>query len=239
MSEHDEDEGGGHADERWLISYADFITLLFALFVVLYSISNQAGSRKQVILEAMVSELGARPHRGGIRPDAGMSGGGKPLAEQAVTVRELGMVMEHLQKAVAKFPNSGVKVTMDPRGLVVSLSAARFFAVGDDQIASSQLPVLDVVLNMIGKLPNNMEIDGFTDSVPIHNEHFRDNWELSAARAASVLRYIIDKSSIPPEHLEIAGYGPYRPVGDNATEDGRAQNRRVELVIKPMFETHK
>jgi len=185
-----------------------------------------------VILEAMVSELGARPHRGGLRPDAGMSGI-KPSADQIVTVRDLAMVMEHLQKAIAKFPNSGVTVTMDPRGLVVSLSAARFFASGDDQISAGQIPVLAVIVEMISQLPNLMEIDGFTDRVPIHNDRFRDNWELSAARAATVLRYLIANSPIDPEHLAIAGYGPYRPVGDNETETGRALNRRVEINIRP------
>jgi chemotaxis protein MotB len=232
MEENDEQEPHEN-NERWLVSYADFITLLFALFVLLYAISNQAGSRRQVILEAMVSELGARPHRGGLRPDAGGMSGNKPGAEQVVTVRELGMVMEHLQKAIAKFPNSGVTVTMDPRGLVVSLSAARFFASGDDQIAAGQLPVLAVIVEMISQLPNQMEIDGFTDRVPIHNDRFRDNWELSAARAATVLRYLLANSPIDPEHLAIAGYGPYRPVGDNETETGRALNRRVEIIIKP------
>jgi len=231
MEDYDE-ETPHESHERWIISYADFITLLFALFVLLYAISNQAGSRRQVILEAMVSELGARPHRGGMRPDAGFSGN-KPSADQIVTVRELGMVMDHLQKAVAKFPNSGVTVTMDPRGLVVSLSAARFFASGDDQISERQLPVLAVIMDMISQLPNQMEIDGFTDRVPIHNDRFRDNWELSSARAATVLRYILTNSPIDPQHLAIAGYGPYRPVGDNETEAGRGLNRRVEIVIKP------
>jgi len=229
----DQDEQAPHENhDRWLVSYADFITLLFALFVLLYAISNQAGARRAVILEAMVSELGARPHRGGLRPDAGMSGN-KPSADQIVTVRDLGMVMEHLQKAIAKFPNSGVTVTMDPRGLVVSLSAARFFASGDDQISAGQIPVLAVIVEMISQLPNQMEIDGFTDRVPIHNDRFRDNWELSAARAATVLRYLIANSPIDPEHLAIAGYGPYRPVGDNETETGRALNRRVEIIIRP------
>ena len=86
---------------------------------------------------------------------------------------------------------------------------------------------------MISQLPNLMEIDGFTDRVPIHNDRFRDNWELSAARAATVLRYLIANSPIDPEHLAIAGYGPYRPVGDNETETGRALNRRVEIIIRP------
>src|SRR5271157_3996453 len=122
MEEHDEEQGAHENSERWLVSFADFMTLLFALFVLMYSISNQPGSRRQVVLESMVSELGARPHTGGLRPEAAMSGN-RPTAEQVVTVRELGMVMEHLQKAVAKFSNSGVSVKMDPRGLIVSLSA--------------------------------------------------------------------------------------------------------------------
>ena len=231
MEDHDEQAPHENHD-RWLVSYADFITLLFAVFVLLYAISNQAGSRRQLILESMVSELGARPHRGGLRPDAGMSGN-KPSADQIVTVRELGVVMEHLQKAIAKFPNSGVTVTMDPRGLVVSLSAARFFASGDDQISAGQLPVLATIIQMISRIPNQMEIDGFTDPVPIHNDRFRDNWELSAARAAAVLRHLVADSPIDPEHLAIAGYGPYRPVADNGTETGRALNRRVEIIIKP------
>lgn len=233
MDEHEDGEEARENNERWLVSYADFITLLFALFVLMYAISNEAGQRRSVIMEAMVSALGARPHRGGLRPDAGVSGN-RPSTDQLITLRELGLVMEQVKKAVSKFPNSGVTVTLDRRGLVLSLAAARFFASGDAEISPNQLPVLEQVVRTIEWLPNSMEIDGFTDVLPIHNQRFRDNWELSAARSGSVLRYVLAHSSLSPDHLAIAGYGPYRPVADNGTEDGRALNRRVEIIIKPM-----
>jgi chemotaxis protein MotB len=90
------------------------------------------------------------------------------------------------------------------------------------------------VVKVISTLPNDLEIDGFTDSNPIATERFHDNWELSAARSASVLRYIVANSSIPEDRMTVAGYGPYHPIGDNTTDEGRARNRRVEIVVKPM-----
>jgi chemotaxis protein MotB len=92
--------------------------------------------------------------------------------------------------------------------------------------------VLAAVIKTIMPLDNPLEIDGFTDSVPIESGVFRDNWELSAARAAVVLRYALAHSSINPDRFSIAGYGPYRSIGDNSTEEGRAINRRVEIVVK-------
>ena len=95
--------------------------------------------------------------------------------------------------------------------------------------------MLDAVIKTIAPLGNPLEIDGFTDSVPIQSGAFRDNWELSAARAAVVLRYALAHSSINPDRFAIAGYGPYRTIGDNSTEEGRALNRRVEIVVKPIL----
>ena len=124
---------------------------------------------------------------------------------------------------------------IDERGLVISLSAAKFFASGEAEIAPSQLPVLDAVIKTIAPLANQIEIDGFTDSMPIQSGAFRDNWELSSARAAVVLRHALSHSSVVPDRFAIAGYGPYRMVGDNSTEQGRALNRRVEIVVKPVI----
>jgi chemotaxis protein MotB len=228
MEEHEEGgSGAGHeSSERWLVSYADFITLLFALFVLLYAVSNRSKQHRERIYNNVANAVGARPIAGGMRPGMAWSGLGGPGAGR------LAGVMRQLNQAMMKFPKSGVTLKMDSRGLVISLSAARFFASGDADITPSQLAVLDAVIKVIAPLKNAMEIDGFTDSKPIHNSNFRDNWELSAARAGTVLRYVLSHSAINPQQLSLAGYGPYRPVASNATAQGRALNRRVEIVIK-------
>ncbi|HXW84654.1 MAG TPA: OmpA family protein, partial [Candidatus Binataceae bacterium] len=177
--------------------------------------------------------IGARPMRGGTRPDLGETAKGGPH-EPSLSERQLAQVLTSLKSILARFPNSGVSVNRDGRGVVISLSAAKFFASGDATISPQQIPVLDAVVSTLDRYPNHFEIDGFTDSMPISNARFPDNWELSAGRAASVLRYTIVKTGIQPDRFTIAGYGPYRPIGDNGTETGRALNRRVEIVVREM-----
>ena len=227
----EEHEGGGGHDssERWLVSYADFITLLFALFVLLYALSNSNHVDQTRAMDSVKRAVGVHPERGGLRPDLGDSGHGT-IDE----IERLEAVQEAVTVALQNNPNSGVTMKVDERGLVISLSAAKFFASGAADIQTSQLPVLDAVLKIVSALENPLEIDGFTDSVPIQSGAYRDNWELSSARAAQVLRYALAHSSMSPDRFAIAGYGPYRNIGDNSTEDGRALNRRVEIVVKPM-----
>ncbi len=226
----EEHEEGGHADERWLVSYADFITLLFALFVLLYALSNSSKAKEAAGMNSVAKAVGKRPNYG--------LGGTRPGLAEAPAMRvaspQLSAIKAKVSAAVGQFQNSGVSMTIDSRGLVISLSAAKFFASGEDEITPTQLPVLDAVVKTMATLPNSFQIDGFTDSMPIINARFRDNWDLSAGRASSVLRYTLSHSSIVPDHLAIAGYGPYHPVGDNATDEGRALNRRVEIIVKPI-----
>jgi chemotaxis protein MotB len=224
----EEDDHPQHPDERWLVSYADFITLLFALFVLLYALSNSGKSKQVAGMNSVAKAVGLRPGygSGGVRPDLGQAG-------NVAAAPELATIKAKVETAIQKYPNPGLSMTVDSRGLVISLSAAKFFASGEDQITPSQLPVLDAVVATMAALNNGFQINGYTDSVPIVNGRFRDNWDLSAARASSVLRYILAHSSITPDHLAIAGYGPYHFVGDNSTDDGRALNRRVEIIIRP------
>lgn len=230
MEEHE--EGAGHeSSERWLVSYADFITLLFAMFVLLYALSMQSKARANRSMEAVAVAMGARPSRGGIRPELGESSRVGSESGPA-SRRQLNQAMEQLESTVEKFPNSGIGIKRDSRGIVISLSAAKFFASGEAEIASAQLSALDAVMETLRRLPNHIEIDGFTDSMPIANARFHDNWELSAARSASVLRYLLADSGLNPDQLTIAGYGPYRSIADNSSEEGRALNRRVEIVIR-------
>ena len=229
MIEEQEGGGGHESSERWLVSYADFITLLFALFVLLYALSNSNRVDQTRAMDSVKRAVGIHPERGGTRPDLGDSG-----HSTIDEIERLEAVQEQMTIALQNYPNSGITMKIDDRGLVISLSAAKFFASGEAEIAPSQLPVLDAVIKTIAPLTNQFEIDGFTDSMPIQGGAFRDNWELSAARAAVVLRYALSHSSMTPDRFEIAGYGPYRTVGDNSSEQGRALNRRVEIVVKPV-----
>jgi chemotaxis protein MotB len=225
----EEDDHPQHPDERWLVSYADFITLLFALFVLLYALSNSSKAKEAAGMNSVAKAVGLRPGygSGGIRPGMGLS------QSKLAASPQLAAAKARVASAVKQYSNSGLSMTIDARGLVISLSAAKFFASGEDEITPTQLPVLDALVKTMAALPNSFQIDGFTDSVPIVNARFRDNWDLSAARASSVLRYTLLHSAISPDHLAIAGYGPNHPVGDNSTEDGRALNRRVEVIVKP------
>jgi chemotaxis protein MotB len=233
MEEYEEEAGGNESADRWLVSYADFITLMFALFVILYALSMESSDTVNRDWRAMATGVGVRPHRGGIRPELGESGHGVDIGGGMIH-RELDQTLQALKRILQNYQNSGVSLKMDNRGLVISLSAARFFASGDADVTPSQFPVLAAVVDTLSELHNRMEIDGFTDPVPIHNSHFTDNWELSTARAATVLRYMLAHTTLDPEHLTLAGYGPYNAVADNSTEAGRALNRRVEIIVRPL-----
>src|SRR6202050_2015263 len=225
----EEDDHPAHPDERWLVSYADFITLLFALFVLLYALSNSSKAKQAAGMNSVAKAVGMRPSygSGGVRPDLGQS------ATKVAIAPQLAMIKSKVESAVSRFPNSGMSMTVDPRGLVISLSAAKFFASGQDDITPGALPVLDAVIKTISEVNNPFQIDGFTDSVPIINGRCGENWDFRGARASTVLRYTLAHSSISPDRFALAGYGPYHFVGDNTTEDGRALNRRVEFIIRP------
>src|SRR5271166_1107502 len=170
----EEDDHPQHPDERWLVSYADFITLLFALFVLLYALSNSSKSKQVAGMNSVAQAVGMRPGygSGGVRPEPGASSGNAAAAPQLATIKA------KVQSSIQKYPNPGVSMTVDSRGLVISLSAAKFFASGEDQITPSQLPVLDAVVTTMAALDNPLQINGYTDSVPIVNGRFRDNWDL-------------------------------------------------------------
>jgi len=186
--------------------------------VVLYSVSMRtAADREKAYKSINQAVAGAR------------------AAADSPEAQEIAHIKQRIEGKLQQFTNPGITVTTDSRGLVISLSAISFFASGDATINRAKLPVLDSVLRVLNPLPNQIRIEGFTDSIPISNQRFSDNWDLSAARARNVLRYVIDHSSVPPEHLSIAGYGPYRPVGNNDTEEGRSLNRHVDIIIPPLL----
>ena len=243
--------------ERWLVSYADFITLLFAFFVVLYS-SSQVDRRKvgklAVAIQVAFQELGVFP----ASSTAISTTTGEPVPFNTVqaienTERtaalgrivpnakgvlgasetgELSSLRQELEDALApEIRKNEVAVTAGPEGLIVSLREIGFFDSGSAKIRASSQTAFGRIASLLSVRPYRLRIEGNTDNKPIHNAEFRDNWDLSAARATELVRLLIVKYSFAPERLSAAGYAEFHPVATNDTEQDRAQNRRVDVVI--------
>ncbi len=234
--------------ERWLVSYADFITLLFAFFVVMFATSQTDKAKAQQVSDSVKEALEnggvkAVVHEilGGTVDDKGkgnaqMRGpGGAQKSTQKVDpnqIAELLPSMQFLTKELEHEIKDGkVQVHLEPRGLVISLREAAFFQSGDDGVTASAYGTLETISGLLGKLPNQVRLEGHTDSIPIHNSRFRSNWELSAARAIAMLDVLTGKYNLARARFAIAGYADTAPADSNDTEEGRAHNRRVDVVI--------
>ncbi len=246
--------------ERWLVSYADFITLLFAFFVVMFASSQTdkakakqvSDSVKEAIeeggIKATVKEVlgGTVDERG--KGNAQLRGPGgiqrmqkpskdhnesDPLVKPAkVVVAELVPSMQYLQRELATAIQAGkVELHLEPRGLVISLRQAAFFPSGEDSIAPETYPTVEKIAGVIQALPNAVRLEGHTDAIPIHTARFRSNWELSAARAIAMMELLTGDFKLPKSRFAIGGYADTAPVDTNDTPEGRAHNRRVDIVI--------
>jgi chemotaxis protein MotB len=240
-------KGAGH--ERWLVSYADFITLMFAFFVVLYASAN-ANQKKQAQISASIDEafraLGIFPgaaHKS-VHPD-GETGTDKPVMPMNIVMGEdvmapaqvksdLSRIRRELTQTLSnQVAGHTVSIQMGHDGLVISLREAGFFASGSAAPKPDTLPTLNKVAAALAHTPYDLRIEGNTDNVPIHTAEFDSNWELSTARATRMARLFVDQRLIPPDRISAAGYAGFHPVASNDTAEGRAENRRVDLVILP------
>jgi chemotaxis protein MotB len=203
--------------ERWLLSYADLVTLLLALFVVLYAAADHERAQKiSAAVSAQFTEGGGRRTGNGVLPGTG----------SLVTAQSA------LEKAFRNDPNlnNRAHLKLTERGLVVSLTEAGFFAPGDASIRPDAVPVLSELAAALQEVTLQVRVEGHTDSLPISNARFPSNWELSAGRAGSVVAQLV-QLGVPAGRLSVAGFADGRPVADNSTPEGRAQNRRVDLVV--------
>ena len=237
--------------ERWLVSYADFITLLFAFFVVMFASSQTDKSRAKEISEAVQKALedgksfGVPPAvakiLGGTVDDKGqgnamMKGPGgaqrTPKETPPESVIELLPSLKRLIKDLEEEVKAGkLEIKLEPRGLVVSLRQSAFFPSGTDMIDGSTFPTIKKVAQLIKELPNAIQLEGHTDSVPIHNAHFKSNWELSCARGIALLDVLSGTFDLPRERFSVVGRADTVPLDSNDTPEGRARNRRVDVVI--------
>jgi chemotaxis protein MotB len=154
--------------------------------------------------------------------------GGKGDSAKAKSIPEVKAQMEKLLKP--QIENKSVRVTADERGLTISLSEAGFFNPGSEVLQPPGVEVLDQIVAHLLTLPNPVRVEGHTDNIPIHTPRFESNWQLSEARADYILKYLI-AGKVSPERMSVNGYGEYHPVASNDTPEGRAMNRRVDVVI--------
>ncbi|KFC69438.1 flagellar motor protein MotD [Massilia sp. LC238] len=231
------DDGAQENHERWLISYADFITLLFAFFVVMYAISIVNEGKYAVLSEALGDAFGGRS----VAPQAHTSVEpvlplshivNRKRVEAARRERErMEVLAKDLTATLMPLVKSGqVRVTQNARGIGIELNASVLFAQGEATLQQEAREVLGAVAGLLKDAPQRIEVEGHTDNLPITNERFASNWELSAVRAASVVRLFIE-SGVQDVRLSAIGHGATRPVAPNDTPANQARNRRVAVMI--------
>jgi chemotaxis protein MotB len=227
------DDHAGH--ERWMVSYADFITLLFALFATLYALSTVDAMKLSSLVDSMkqafdsravgVSANGRGILSGGQRPDLAMvTGPGGQVGLAALQKR----IEQQLGSELAEI---GIEMELDPRGLVISVREAGSFQVGSADLSPPAQSLLAHLGSILVGIDNNLLVEGHTDDVPIHTARFASNWELSTTRATNVIAFLVEHAHLSPSHVSAAGYAEYHPRVPNSSEANRARNRRVDLVI--------
>lgn len=219
--------------ERWMVSFADFMTLLFALFVVLFAISQVDQRKLEEVSQSMEQAFGVTKGSTSVLPNQPVP---QPNVIPPIVMQRQLQAMQalkiKLERQLEKEKlRESVNIEIQERGMVVSLRDAAFFDSGSATLRSSVLGKLQRFLVQLEGVPNDMRIEGHTDAIPIHSGQFPSNWELSGARAGSLLRFMVDHTAVPQRQLSIAGYADQRPIDDNRSETGRQRNRRVDIVI--------
>lgn len=229
--------------DRWLVSYADFITLLFAFFVVMFATAQTDNAKTRAVSESITKALkgdsfksafavllgGTGNLKGrGSGQQPGLGGDKKISVGLTPTLAEL---MPHLAIQLQReIQNGHLSLHMTARGLTISFTQAALFPSGTDDIAQDLNATVKTIAEAMNQVHNPARAEGHTDSIPIHNLRFRSNWELSAARSIALTELLI-QDGVARERLSIAGYADTDPIDSNDTEAGREKNRRVDIVI--------
>jgi chemotaxis protein MotB len=238
--------------ERWLVSYADFITLLFAVFVVLYAMGQTDKKKTEEVIASLQSSFGMatvgapspklnvipskpisiipslKPEVSVTPPGRSMRALGRVRAEEKDFRQIKSSIEAYLVKQGAL---NKVSLSITRRGLIVSLKEAGFFDSGQAQIRPDAYELINTISEVMTQYNNPLRVEGHTDNIPISTSQFPSNWELSTARATNGLKYLIKHFDVDPDKISATGYAEFRPLAENTTPEGRAKNRRVDLVM--------
>ncbi len=231
--------------DRWLVSYADFITLLFAFFVVMYSMSSINEGKYRVLSDTLVAafktppksldpiQIGEEPKT--ILKEKKVLQEIKPIdllqKEQNTENKEMAIIADRVTNSLQPLIKKGlVNINQNKLWVEVELNNSLLFDIGSAELESESRGVIAKLAKILAPLPNQIDVEGHTDNIPIRNEIYPTNWELSAARSASLVR-ALSRRGVKPSRLTAIGYGQYRPKASNKTSNGRQTNRRVAVVI--------
>jgi len=210
------DRSAGPSKDRWVIPYADFVTLLFAFFTALYAVTSSDPGKLPTVAAAMREAVAGGP---GV-----LAGGDKVLAPE--DLREA--IERELQDDLA---SKRLELIEDRRGLVLAIPEAFAFDNGSADLSDDAALLMSRVGTVLQGVPNGVRVEGHTDNTPIHTPRFASNWELSTARATRVVAFFVSSAGVPAGRLSAAGYSEFHPRADNGSAEGRARNRRVDIVI--------
>jgi len=221
-----------HANhERWLVSYADFITLMFAVFATLYAISTVDAQKLKSMVE---STQQAFDPKSAAASNQILVGNQPTLSKNAGPGGEVGLadLQNQITKRLAKeVADQHVEIEKDRRGLVISIREAGSFALGSADLSSDAQALLLEIGSILSGIGNHVLVEGHTDDIPIHTARFASNWELSTTRATNVIAFLLDRAHVSPDHVAAAGYAEHHPKVVNSSDANRTRNRRVDLII--------
>lgn len=217
--------------ERWLVSYADFVTLMFILFIIMFAFSQVDIEKYKKVAASLAGEFG-----GTTNPLMEFEGTGAGEAELESILQSENQVLVELATEIRRYSEekgtgSNISLRTDERGLHISITGTVLYNDASATLTAESKDFIDTIFDKLMALPNNILIEGHTDNRPIRTREFPSNWELSSARSINLVRYLIEEYHFEPDRLSSAAYGEYRPVAPNDTPENRAKNRRVEIII--------
>ncbi len=237
MKKHEEHEKDN--SERWLLTYADLITLLMIFFVIMYAISNVDAQKYQEISQSLSGTLDPAGFGGGGSGGGGASSSSGIDISKALEDLESNQVDPELEAAAEEIKEllrekglqDKVSVSVQERGVVVGLMNTVLFESGSAQIKPEAIPTLVAIGQIANGVHNYIRVEGNTDDVPMNTPQIPSNWELSVIRATEVLKLLITQSNVAPDKISAVGYGEFRPSVPNISAENRAKNRKVDIVI--------
>lgn len=223
---------GPRRSPGWLITFTDLMALLLTFFVLLVSFSSVEQVKFQKALGSLQGALGVLPKRQSVIFQK------ERLIPQLSDyknrrIRRVAIELRNLIREKNLLEN--IKLQQTENGIIIRIDSPILFDIGKADLKPKAYPILDKIIEMTRDWPNQIRIEGHTDDLPIHTTQFPSNWELSTARALSVLRYFLTRGGIEPYRLAAAGYGEYRPLVPNSSEQNRAKNRRVEIYVEQKY----